>query len=138
MGMPRLTVFLREQSAEIQQIAETGMLRSGAIRTLAAAMHATGVNVAELGANEMAEGFTRLVAAGDVAVRSEELAEAGAADLIAGVSEVAIAEAMDDVAKDVAAEGVVEVAVGSAELGAADVLHAAADVAREDDSSEGE
>lgn len=71
LGMPRLTVFLREQGAELEGIAEEAMLRSGATRALAAAMSATGANVADLGANEMAEGLTRLAAAEDVAIQSE-------------------------------------------------------------------
>jgi hypothetical protein len=138
LGMPRLTVFLREQGAELERIAEEAMLRSGATRALAAAMSATGANVADLGANEMAEGLTRLAAAEDIAIQSEELAGAGAADLITGAREVAAAEAMDEVAKDVAAEGMAEVAVGSAELGAADVLHAEAEAAKEEEEESSE
>ena len=136
LGMPRITVFLREQGAELQSIASEAMLRSGATRALAAAMSATGANVAELGANEMAEGLTRLAAAEEIAIRSEVLAGAGAADLITGAREVAVAEAMDEVAKDVAVEGVAEVAMGSAELGAADVLHAEAEAAKEEEEDE--
>jgi hypothetical protein len=45
---------------------------------------------------------------------------------------------LDEAAKDVGAVGVAEVAAGSAELGAADALHAAAEAAKEDESSDEE
>jgi hypothetical protein len=133
MGMPLMSLFLEDKSFELQDIATDSMLRFGATRALAAAMGATGAEIADLGVNEMAEGLTRLAVAGDIAFRSEELAEAGAADFVAGVSEVAAAEALDEVARDVAAEGVAEIAVGSAELAESDMLHAAGEVAREDE-----
>jgi hypothetical protein len=71
-------------------------------------------------------------------VGSEVLAAAGALEVAEGIEDLAAAEALDEVAKDVAAEGVAEVAAGSAELGAADALHAAADAAKEDESSDEE
>jgi hypothetical protein len=132
LGMPIVSQFLEAQSDELQGVAIEAMFRAGATRTLAAAMSATGADVAELGVNEMAEGLTRLAVAGDLAVRSDELAEAGAADFVAGVSEVAASEALDEVARDVAAEGVAEVAIGSAELGASDALDAAAQAAKDE------
>jgi hypothetical protein len=133
LDMPILSLFLENQSAELQDLAIDSMLRAGATRALASAMSATGANVADLGANEVAEGLTRLAVAGDIAVRSEELAEAGAADFVAGVGEVAAAEALDEVAKDVAAEGVAEIATGAEAIGASEVLHTAADAAKEED-----
>jgi len=133
LDMPILSLFLEEQGEELQAIAIDSMLRAGATRTLASAMHATGATVADLGVNEVAEGLTRLAVASDIAVESEELAETGAADFVAGVSEVAASEVMDDVAKDVAAEGVADIATGAAEIDASDVLHTTADAAREED-----
>jgi hypothetical protein len=40
---------------------------------------------------------------------------------------------MDEVARDVAAEGTAEVAAGAVELAESEMLHAAAEVAREED-----
>jgi hypothetical protein len=129
----RISIFLEDKSEELQGIALESMLRSGATRALAAAMKASGKEVSDLYANEIAEGLTRLAAAGNIAIRSEELAEEGAEDFLAGVSEMAAAEALDEVAKDVAAEGIADVAVGSAELGDADAMHAAAEIAKKED-----
>ena len=133
LGLPRISFFLEDKAFELQEVATETMLRSGATRALAAAISATGSEIAELGVEEMAEGLTRLAVAGDFAIRSDELAEAGAADFLAGVTEVAASEAMDEVARDVAVEGAAEVAAGAVELAESEMLHAVAEVAHEED-----
>jgi hypothetical protein len=85
-------------------------------------MAATGGEIRELGANEVAEGVVRGVAAAAMAERSVELEEAGYELAEQGLAEVAIAGAAADVARDLAAEGVAEVAEGAADLGAADEM----------------
>ena len=90
-----------------------------------------GEEVGDLGANEVAEGLTRLAVADELAEESELLTEEGIMDVATGLDELELSDDLDNVAQDIATEGLAEVAVGSAELGAADVLHTVADVTEE-------
>ena len=121
LQMPVLSAFLDVKSDELQDLAVDTILRFSATRTLAAAMGATGAGVAELGANEMAEGLTRLAVAEGMAIRSDELAEVGAELVAEGLVETAAAAGLREAAGDLAAEGIAEIAVGAEELGEAAV-----------------
>ena len=77
-------------------------------RALAASVGATGSAVGDLGANEIAEGLTRIAVSEGVAIRSEELSEASDELIASGMVGMAVADSFQDSAKDLAAEGVAQ------------------------------
>ena len=135
LNMPVLAAFLFDKGDDLQGLAVDTIFRAGATRALAAAVSATGAQVGDLGANEMAEGLTRLAVSDAMALRSAELAEAGDELTAAGLVEMAAASGMREAAEDLAAEGVAEMVTGAAELGAAATMGDVAD-ALEDASDE--
>jgi hypothetical protein len=122
LDMPVLAEFLEDKSMELQDLAIDGIFRAGATRALAASVDATGSAVGELGANEIAEGLTRIAVSEGVAIRSEELSEASDELIASGVVGRVVADSLQDTAKDMAAEGVAQAMTGSAELGASEAL----------------
>jgi hypothetical protein len=101
------------------------MLQSVGTRALAVAMSEEAGQLADLGAEEAAEGLARLATSAGLAIGSEALAETGAELVAEGLVEAEIGLELEDLAEDVAAEGVAEIAEGAAELGAAAAWDAA-------------
>jgi hypothetical protein len=79
-----------------------------------------------------------MVVAEEEAIRSEELADAGAELAAEGLAELAAAAATREVSEELAAGGVAQVARGAADIGAAEALHATAEAveARADESGD--
>jgi hypothetical protein len=119
LEMPVLSAVLGDRGWRLQQIAVDVILRAAAERSLSALMEATGIQIAELGANEMDEGVLRLAASQVAAERAGELAAAGLLMGMQGKVELAAAAEDADLAAEIAAEGVTAVAAGAAEFGAA-------------------
>ena len=90
-------------------------------------MAATGADIANLSASEVAEGFTRLAAADALAARSDELVAAGVDRAIAGTEELAEAASLSEAARSAAAASEPEAAIGGAAIGAAAVEEAVAE-----------
>ena len=83
LEMPVLAGFLESRGERVNGMAINAVLRSTSTRVLAAAMAATGTDLAELSAENVADGIVRLAAA-DAGQRSGELAMASAAVPYAG------------------------------------------------------
>ena len=99
-------------------MAVNAVLRSPSTRVLAAAMAATGTDLAELSAENVADGIVRLAAADAMAVRSGELAMASAVGAVRGVEEVATAAVLDQAARELTAAAATDAVVGGAKFGA--------------------
>ena len=95
LAMPVLAGFLASRSERVTGMATNAVLRSTSTRVLAAAMAATGTDLAALSAENVADGIVRLAAADAMAVRSGELAMASAAGAVRGVEEVATSAVLD-------------------------------------------
>ncbi|NOX61103.1 MAG: hypothetical protein GXP42_04035 [Chloroflexi bacterium] len=108
LEMPTLAEFLDTKSDELQDMAVETIMRFSAARALAASMRETGVDVAALGANEVAEGLTRMAVSGEMAAQSEALAEAGAEMAAMGMAGVAVSEGLREGAAELAAEGIAQ------------------------------
>ena len=127
LEMPILTKFLHGRSITLDNLAVNAVLRSSSTRVLSAAIAATGNNVADLSAREVAEGVVRMAASDALATRSEELGVEAIETAMTGVDELAAADELGQASRAAAAQGVAETATGSAELGAAAVEGAIAD-----------
>ena len=119
MGMPVLAQFLEQRGESFQVIAVDAMLTAAGTRALSVALSEEAARLGEMSAEEAAEGYARLAASAGLAVRSEELAEAGADLVAAGLEEEEDALVILDDARGLAVEGVEEMVEGAAELGAA-------------------
>ena len=131
MGKPILAAFLADRGEQLQDLAVDVIMRLGAIRALAQSLADSSAKIGEMGANEAAEGFVRIAAAGRAAEASEALGIVGAELTIQGVEEVVIAEAARQTAKEALIEGVGDVAGGAYDLGEATAVDAAAEVLKE-------
>ena len=109
------------------------ILNAAGTRSLSQLIAATGVELEQLGTEEVAEGLTRTAVSAAMAVRSEGLAEAGEELAARGAAQLATAAAAADVARAATAVGVADVAEGAAEIGAAETL---ADAAEQDKEQE--
>ena len=89
--------------------------------------------VADLGAEEVAEGLVRAAASEAMAERSDELAAAGAGLAARGIFEMGVAEGAAEVAADRAEESLAGAMVGGAELGAAATMDAVAEALEEEE-----
>lgn len=119
MQMPVLAAVLTDRGQKLQRIAADVIVRAAATRSLAQVMAATGVQIGDLGAQEIDEGAMRL-AASDLA--AERAAEVAAGSLMLGLratEELAMAEDAATVAGALAAVGVADLAEGATELGEA-------------------
>jgi len=119
MRHPVLADFLSDRGSVLSDMAVANVIRAAGVRSLAAAMAATGEEIGRLSANEVAEGITRLVAADVIRERSEELMERAAESAVIGVAEVIVSEELRGAAADEATEGVAQMLVGAAGVGAA-------------------
>jgi hypothetical protein len=119
LQMPILSAFLDNRGSQLNGMAVAAVLRASATRALAAATAATGKNLAELSANEVAEGIVRLASADTAAEVSAAMKAAGEANQAAGVDALARAEVSDQLAREAAEDAVAEAAVGGVALGAA-------------------
>jgi hypothetical protein len=95
------------------------ILRASGTRALAAAMAASGHDLAGLGENEVAEGIVRLAASEALSERSDELAVEGFETMVAGAEEVETAAGLGDRSRAAEATGIAEATEGAAALGAA-------------------
>jgi hypothetical protein len=119
LRMPVLASFLSDRSERLNFMAVDAVLRASGTRALGTALAATGKDIGELSAEEVAEGVTRLIASAALEERSEELEEEGEAYAEVGVDEVMSAAALGEVARDLTLEGITETSMAAAELGAA-------------------
>ena len=78
LEMPVLAGFLESRGDRVNGMAVNAVLRSTSTRVLAAAMAATGTDLASLSVENVADGIVRLAAADAMAMRSGELAVASA------------------------------------------------------------
>jgi len=100
LHMPVLAAFLSNRSERLHSMAVETALRASSTRALGTALVATGQDLSELSAEEVAEGVTRLDASAALEERSDELAEEGE-----GYAEVGVDELMDAQALGQAAAG---------------------------------
>jgi hypothetical protein len=119
MQMPVLAAFLGDRSNQLNAMAVDTVFRASGARALATALRATGKDLSELSAEEVAEGVTRLAASDALSAASEELAEEGAELAVKGAEELTESAALGDVARDLTMEGLAETSLATAELGAA-------------------
>ena len=77
LDMPVLFAFLANRSAHLQEIAADTIVRSAGSHALAKVIAAKGTEIGEMGAQEVAEGLTRMAASEALAERSDALAAAG-------------------------------------------------------------
>jgi hypothetical protein len=119
LHMPVLAAFLSDRSERLHYMAVETALRASSTRALGTALVATGQDLSELSAEEVAEGVTRLVASAALEERSGELEEESEIYAEVGVDELMDAQALGQAARGLASEGVEEAAVAGAELGAA-------------------
>jgi hypothetical protein len=117
--MPVLAAFLGDRSEKLNFMAVNTVLRASGTRALGTALAATGQDLSELSAEEVAEGVTRLIASAALEERSEELEEEGEAYAEVGADELMASETLGDVARDLTLEGITETSMAAAELGAA-------------------
>jgi hypothetical protein len=120
LEMPVLADFLVTRSDDLQQIAVDTIIRFGSNRALSHMIAAKGLEIEEMGVEEVSEGLTRVAASRALAERSEGLAAAGVVLGIQGVGEVEAALEDADLAREVGYVGVTEIAEGAAGLGAAE------------------
>jgi hypothetical protein len=122
--MPVLSAFLSQTSKDLHEYALGAILRFGATRALAKSMAETGAVVADIGADEVAEGLERRALAGAGVELSRDLAAEGAARVAAGVEALAVAEGALDVARELEEEGIRGIAAGAAAVGEAEAIAA--------------
>jgi len=79
MALPTLADFLQSRSELVHGLATEEVLRSTGTRALATAVATTGADLANLSADDVAQGIIRLAAAGTMAGAAEELFERGLA-----------------------------------------------------------
>ena len=130
LEMPVLAGFLESRGERVNGMAVNAVLRSTSTRVLAAAMAATGTDLAELSAENVADGIVRLAAADAMAVRSGELAMASAVGAVRGVEEVATAAVLDQAARELTAAAATDAVVGGAKFVAAEAEAALAEAQR--------
>jgi hypothetical protein len=119
LQMPVLANFLAQRSVALTRMGVQTVVRATGARALSTAIAATGKDLAELSAEEVAEGIVRLAAAEAGAEMSEAMIAAGAARMAVGADELAVAETAAGLAREAAAVGVGEAALGAAAVGAA-------------------
>jgi hypothetical protein len=119
LQMPVLAAVLGDRGHQLQRIAADVIVRAAATRSLAQVLAATGVQIGDLGAQEIDEGAMRLAASDIAAERAAELAASSLMLGLRATEELAAADDAAAVARDLAAVGVADVAEGAAELGAA-------------------
>jgi len=119
LHLPVVASLLHRRSKKLDQLAVDAILRASGTRALAAALAATGTDLSELSAEEVAEGVVRLAASATLSDERDELAGQAVDLAYTGLSEMDDAEALATAARDAAKIGVVGVAVGSSELQAA-------------------
>jgi len=119
LHMPVLAAFLSDRSERLHFMAVDTALRASSTRALGTALVATGRDLSELSAEEVAEGVTRLVASAALEERSDELEEESEIYAEVGADELMDAQALGQAARGLASEGVAEATVAGAELGAA-------------------
>jgi hypothetical protein len=117
--MPVLAAFLESRGEQLQKVAVEVILQAASNRALSNVMAATGAEIREFGANEIAEGLLREIAAEALADESDALAAAGVELAAEGIDELATAAELNSAARDIAAEGLAQGVTGAAEIGAA-------------------
>ena len=124
--MPVLAAFLEDKGNLLRKFAVDSILRAGATRALAQAMAATGSKIADLGANEIAEGLIRMAVAEEGAERSADLFADGAMNAVAGEEELADAVGARKVARKLEKKGIKQVAAGTEAVGQGEAIGAVA------------
>jgi len=124
--MPVLAAFLEDKGNLLRVFAVDTVKRAGAGRVLAQAMAETGEQVADMGANEVAEGLIRMAVAEEGAQRSADLFADGAMNAVAGEEGLALAARGREVARDLEKSGVKQVAAGTEAVGQAEAMDAVA------------
>ena len=127
LEMPVLAGFLESRSDRVNGMAVNSVLRSTSTRALAAAMAATGTDLASLSAENVADGIVRLAAADAMAERSGELAVESVAGAVRGVEELAAAAVLDQAARELTAAAATDAVVGGAKFGATEMERALAE-----------
>jgi len=122
LGRPIFALFMGEKADELNEMALNAILVAGATRALAQSMEETSATLEDVGADEVAEGVTRLAMAGKAERLSEDLADAGAGLVTKGIAEVEVAGVAHEVAQELAVEGVAEIAAGAEAVGSAEAL----------------
>ena len=89
LDMPILAHFLADRGEQLQDFAVDLVLRLSSMRALSGAIADTGAIVGEMGADEAAEGFTRLAVAQTAARASEQMAVEGIDLMAEGVDQAA-------------------------------------------------
>lgn len=130
-GMPILAAFLDEKQDELHDLAVEEIFKAAAMKALAESVKDSGAKVGALGANEMAEGLTRMAVSDDLAAHSNDLAADAMVHMAGGLAEMIEAEELHDAALDLAALGITGIASGSAELGNAAGIADAVDILKE-------
>ena len=117
--MPLLSAFLDDRSGKIGQMAVDNILLASATRALAAATAATGKQIGDLSATEVAEGIVRLAASEALAERSSQLAAESGDSAATGYDELVTAGVLHEAAGKARGESFDAGARGAAALGAA-------------------
>jgi hypothetical protein len=119
MAMPTLSTFLHGRSKRVDKLAERAILRSTGTRALAAALAATGADLADLSADDVAQGIVRMAASDAMAEAGDELFVRGIGTQLRGADEVESAVQLGRAARGAAATAVAEGVAGGAEFGTA-------------------
>ena len=127
IGMPVLAAFLADRGDLLLDVSVDSIVRAGGTRAIARALAETGEQVELLGAEETAEGLTRVVVAGGLAARSNELADDGAALAYEGFAEMELGESVREAAVEVGAAGLTEAGAGMQEINTAGAIADPAD-----------
>jgi hypothetical protein len=122
LGRPIFALFMAEKADELNEIALNAILVAGATRALAQSLEETSATLEDAGADQVAQGTTRLKMAGQAERLSEDLADAGADLVTKGIAEVEVAGVAHEVAQELAVEGVAEIAAGAEAVGSAEAL----------------
>jgi hypothetical protein len=96
------------------------IVRSASSRALSQVIAAKGLEIEEMGIEEVNEGLARLAVSGAMSERSEELAAAGVVLGVKGAAEVETALEEAALAREVGKAGVAEIATGAVLVGEAD------------------
>ena len=119
LQLPVLAGWLVDRGGVLNDWAVGSILRASGGRALATALAVTGVEIAALSENEVAEGIVRLAASEALAQRSGELALAGMGAMAVGTEEVERAGTLGEMSRAAAGEGLAEATEGAVALGAA-------------------
>jgi hypothetical protein len=108
LQMPVVAAFLATRGHRLTQMGVQSVVRAGSARALGAALQATGAELADLSAEDVAAGVVRLAAAEAGGEMSAAMSAAGSMQEAIGEEEVAAAAAAHAAAREAAAAGIVE------------------------------